>query len=313
MPEVITLGEALVEIMRPGIGQPLHRSGTFLGPYPSGAPAIFADAVARLGVSCGFIGCVGVDPFGDCLIDRLRADGVDVTYLARVPDVATGVAFVAYREDGSRQFVFHIAGAAAGRLGPEQVDAEYIQSGRWLHITGSSLSVNEPMRQACYRAVELATQAGLMISFDPNLRVELMGAEEVRRLVEPVLTHAAVVLPSGAEARLLTGINDDVQACRALLARGARIVALKRGAEGSVIFTDEGQVHVPGFRVAEVDPTGAGDCYAAGLAVALLWGWEIERAARFANAVGALAVTRQGPMEGAPFRGEVERLLSHVS
>ncbi len=313
MPDVIALGEALVEIMRPGIGQPLHRPGTFLGPYPSGAPAIFADAVARLGVSCGFIGCVGADPFGDCLVDRLRADGVDVTGLARVSDAATGVAFVAYREDGSRQFVFHIAGAAAGRLGPEQIDARYIRSGRWLHITGSSLSVNAPMRQACYRAVELAAQAGLTISFDPNLRAELMEAEGVRRLVEPVLAHATVVLPSGEEARLLTGMDDDVRACQALLSRGARIVALKRGAAGSVVFTDGSQVSVPGFPVTEVDPTGAGDCYAAGLAAALLWGWEIEQAARFANAVGALAVTRQGPMEGAPFREDVERLLSHVS
>lgn len=313
MPDVIALGEALVEIMRPGIGQPLHRPGTFLGPYPSGAPAIFADAVARLGISCGFIGCVGADPFGDCLVDRLRTDSVDVTYLSRVPDAATGVAFVAYREDGSRQFIFHIAGAAAGRLGPEQIDAGYIQSGRWLHITGSSLSVNEPMRQACYRAVEIAAQAGLTISFDPNLRAELMGAEGVRRLVEPVLVHATVVLPSGEEARLLTGIDDDVQACRALLARGARIVALKHGAAGSVLFTDGRQVHVPGFQVTEVDPTGAGDCYAAGLATALLQGWDLEPAARFANAVGALAVTQQGPMEGAPFREEVERLLSHVS
>ncbi len=309
MPDVIALGEALIEIMRPGVGQPLHRPGTFLGPYPSGAPAIFADAVARLGVSCGFVGCVGADPFGDCLIERLRADGLDLTGIKVIPDAATGVAFVAYQEDGSRQFVFHIAGAAAGRLGPEQIDAVTIQSARWLHICGSSLSVNESMRQACYRAVELAAQAGVTISLDPNLRPELMGPERVRRLVEPVLVHAAVVLPSGAEARLLTGLGDDVRACQALLARGVRIVALKRGAAGSTIFTKDGRVDVPGFRVTEVDPTGAGDCYAAGLAVGLLWGWDVARAARFANAVGALAVTQQGPMEGAPFRGEVERLM----
>jgi sugar/nucleoside kinase (ribokinase family) len=243
----------------------------------------------------------------------LQADGVDVSGLVRVSDAATGVAFVAYREDGSRQFVFHIAGAAAGRLGPEQIEVGYIQGGRWLHITGSSLSVNEPMRRACYRAVELAAQAGLTISFDPNLRAELMGVEGVRRLAEPVLAHATVVLPSGEEARLLTGLDDDVRACQVLLARGAKIVALKRGAAGSIVFTDGNQISVPGFSVTEVDPTGAGDCYAAGLTVALLQGWDLERAARFANAVGALAVTRQGPMEGAPLRKEVERLLSHVS
>ncbi len=310
MPDVITLGEALVEIMRPGVGQPLHQAGTFLGPYPSGAPAIFADAVARLGTSCGFIGCVGQDPFGDCLVRRLQADGVDLTYLNTTSEAATGVAFVAYNPDGSRQFVFHIAGAAAGQLGPDQVSAEYIRQARWLHITGSSLAVNDSMRQACYRAVEFAAQAGLTISFDPNLRAELAGPEGIRRLVEPVLAHATIILPSGEEARLLTGLDDDRRACEALLARGAQLVALKRGAAGSTLFTPDGTITVPGFPVTEVDPTGAGDCYAAGLTVALLQGWELGEAARFANATGALAVTQQGPMEGAPFREAVDQLLT---
>jgi len=313
VPDVIALGEALVEIMRPGTGMPLDQPGTFLGPYPSGAPAIFADAVARLGVSCGFIGCVGADPFGTCLERRLREDGVDTTYLQAIPGAATGVAFVAYNEDGSRQFIFHIADAAAGRLGPEQVDAGYVKSARWVHITGSSLSVNEPMRRACYRAVELAAEAGATISFDPNLRAELMAPEQLRSLVEPVLAHATVVLPSGDEARLLTGQDDDADACRALLQRGVKIVALKRGAAGSTLFTEDGQIDVPGFPVAEVDPTGAGDCYAAGLAAGLLWGWDLKDAARFANAVGALAVTQQGPMEGAPHRHEVTRLIDQAT
>jgi sugar/nucleoside kinase (ribokinase family) len=307
MPDVIALGEALVEVMRPGIGYPLDRPGPFLGPYPSGAPAIFADAVARLGVSCAFIGCVGADPFGDCLVNRLRADGMDVTGIHAISDAATGIAFVAYREDGSRQFIFHVD--AAGRLGPEHIDAATIAGARWLHITGSSLSMGDSLRQACYRAVEIAADSGLQISFDPNLRAELMGAEKVRRLVEPVLAHATVVLPSGEEARLLTGAADDESACHALLAKGAKIVALKQGVAGSTIFTAQSQVTVPGFRVTQVDPTGAGDCYAAGLAAGILWGWGLAEAARFANAVGALAVTKQGPMEGAAFRADVERLM----
>ncbi|GAB4520126.1 MAG: sugar kinase [Anaerolineae bacterium] len=309
MAEVIALGEALVEIMRPGVDLPLGEPGVFLGPYPSGAPAIFADAVGRLGVSCGFIGAVGADPFGDGLIERLRRDGVDVQHIRRVDTAATGVAFVAYRRDGSRQFVFHIAGAAAGQMSPEQVVPEYIQGARWLHITGSSLSVNEPMRQACYRAVELAAEAGLQISFDPNLRAELIGVDALRAMVAPVLDRATVVLPSGEEARLLTGLDDDEAACEALIERGVRLVALKQGAQGCTIYSSDGKVHVPGFRVLEVDPTGAGDCFAAGLAVGILSGWELPKVARFANAVGALAVTKQGPMEGAPTRREVELLM----
>jgi sugar/nucleoside kinase (ribokinase family) len=103
---------------------------------------------------------------------------------------------------------------------------------------------------------------------------------------------------------MLTGDEDEVKACRSLVQRGIPIVALKQGDQGSTVFTDQETIHVPPIRVTEVDPTGAGDCYGAGFVVGLLEGWELRKVARFANIVGALAVTRLGPMEGAPWRDQ---------
>jgi sugar/nucleoside kinase (ribokinase family) len=306
---VIAIGELLVEVMRQDVDQPLSRSGVFAGPFPSGAPAIFADAVARLGVPAGFIGVVGRDAFAECVLGRLRVDGVDVSRVRVAPGYTTGIAFVAYQADGGRDFVFHLRQAAAALLAVDDVDCEYVASAEFLHVTGSALSISDGARRACYRAVEVCTSAGGRVSFDPNLRPELLGADRARQICEPVLDRCELLLPSGEEACMLTGDDDAVSACRRLVDAGVPIVALKRGAAGSTVFTAHDQLDVPPIRVTEVDPTGAGDCYDAAFVVGLLAGWELERIGRFANMVGALAVTQQGPMEGAPHREQVDALI----
>lgn len=308
-PQVIALGELLVEIMRPDVDQPLDRPGEFLGPYPSGAPAIFIDAVARLGVSSGFIGVVAPDAFGDCVVRRLQADGVDTSRIRRAAGMTTGIAFVAYRADGSRNFVFHLAQSAAALLGPEDVDETYLADVKWVHITGSALSISPGARDACYRAVKLCKAHGGRVSFDPNVRPELIGLDRVREICRPVLAQCDLLLPSGEEASMLTGDADPETACRALVSDGIPIVALKRGAAGSTVFTPDGEFSVPAIQVQEVDPTGAGDCYGGAFVVGLLEGWPLERVARLANVVGALAVTRKGPMEGIPWREDVLKFL----
>ncbi|MGQ9514186.1 MAG: sugar kinase [Thermoproteota archaeon] len=314
MPDVIAIGEALVEIMRRRKGVPFTKPDILLGPYPSGAPAIFADAVARLGESSGFIGVVGHDDFGLVVKERLRKDGVETRYLRTAKGFSTGIAFVAYEKDGSRRFIFHLKDAAAGQLCPSDVKEEYIRKAKFLHVMGSSLAIGESSRRACFEAVRFAEKAGIRISFDPNLRPELMSVKEIRRVCKPILQRAHVVLPSGEEATMLTGEKDHLEACRKLLKLGPRIVALKQGKLGSTILTDEvgGGTHVAAFRVREVDPTGAGDAYDAGFIVGLLRGYSLRHAATFANATGALSVTRFGPMEGCPSQEEVNRLMQSI-
>lgn len=304
-PEIVSTGELLVEVMRTQIDVGLGVPAEFVGPFPSGAPAIFIDAAARLGARTGFIGAVGNDDFGvACLLGRLKEDGVDLSQVKILDDFTTGVAFVTYFSDGSRQFIFHIPHAAAGQIFPEDVDEAYLSNVKMFHVTGSALCLNDHTRAAVFKAVDLVKERGGKVSFDPNLRPELLGAMGIAELAGPVLEACDVLLPSGEEATLLTGGKDAEESCREL-AKGVEIVALKLGRQGCKIFTHDESCEVPAFDADEVDPTGAGDCFGAALVVALLEGQSLPEAGRFANAVGALAVTRKGPMEGAFFRDEV--------
>jgi sugar/nucleoside kinase (ribokinase family) len=310
MPEILTLGEILVEIMRPAAGQPLDRPGEFRGPFASGAPAIFAVAAARLGLRTAFIGALGDDAFGRLLREALAAEGVDARGLQTPPGHATGAAFVAYDDSGGREFVFHIRHAAAGQLDAAAIPAALFEGVQWLHLSGSTLALNENSRAACCRALELTRAAGGKISLDPNLRPELMPLDECRAALAPFWAAADLLLPTAAEARLLTGQADDECAARALAARPETIVALKRGPAGCSIFCAGKRLDIPGCAVEEIDPTGAGDCFSAAFIAGLHAGWPLERVGRFANAAGALAVTRLGPLEGAPTLKQVQEFLT---
>ena len=118
MNKVITIGEILVEIMATEPGDGFLAPIPLVGPFPSGAPAIFIDQVAKLGQPCGMIACVGADDFGRVNLDRLARDGVDTSAIAVHPELPTGSAFVRYRTDGSRDFVYNIRHSAAGATGP---------------------------------------------------------------------------------------------------------------------------------------------------------------------------------------------------
>jgi sugar/nucleoside kinase (ribokinase family) len=310
MVDIVICGEALVEVMRTQRDVPLDRPGPLAGPFPSGAPAIAASAAARLGTTVAFIGCVGDDAFGDCIQRRLLDDGVDCRALRRDPARLTGIAFVSYSSDGGRSFVFHLRDSAAMGVLPEQLSVGLVTGARWAHVMGSSLSASAGMRQACYDLAAQVAQSGGRVSLDPNLRPELLPPDQIRAVCEPVLVLASVVCPSGGELAALTGLADPDAGAAALLARGVELVALKLGERGSRLYTASETLDIPAYSVVEIDPTGAGDCYDAALMVGLLAGWPLRSAGLFANAAGALATTRLGPMEGVFSSEEVRAFMA---
>ncbi len=306
MPAVLTVGEILVEMMAREAGQSFLEPGAFDGPFASGAPAIFIDQVARMGVSCGMIARVGEDDFGELNLRRLQSDGVDVAKVRRTPGHTTGVAFVTYAPGGQRRFIFHFAHSAAGQLGPADIDVSYIASADYLHVMGCSLSAGERMRSAIERAVDVAHQTGATISFDPNLRPELLGGIALRRVFDKVLSAATIVLAGEPEALRITGAETADEAVREL---APRTVVLKRGAAGATLYVDGRRTDAPRFEVDEVDPTGAGDCFDGAFIASLALGMKPDEALRWASAAGAHGVTRQGPMEGAATRERLARML----
>ena len=306
--DILIIGEALVEVMRTDIGQPLNQPGPFIGPYPSGAPFIFAVQAARLGMKTAAIGSVGADAFGDCLLDQLHSDGVITDGLRQLPDQPTGVAFVAYNADGSRDFVFSLG--AGGHLSRDMLRAELFPGLRCFHLMGSTLSMSETALAVCRAALDMAIAAGALISFDPNLRPELLAPERARVSFAPFIRSADILLPTADELLQLADADNIDAAIDALLAeRPRRTIVVTRGADGCSVFTSEGNLDVAGYAMDEVDPTGAGDCFDAAFLSATLEGKSAWEAARLANACGALAVSAKGPMSAIGGRSEVERFI----
>lgn len=303
LPTLLLVGEILVEIMRQEPGVPLARPAPFLGPFPSGAPAIVASTAARLGVRTEFAGRVGNDVFGDALLERLRRHGVRTSACRRTPDYPTGTAFVAYDHRGGREFVFNVARSAAGQLTSGDL-GELPERAGWLHVSGSSLSLGGGLSDAVMTAARRVARAGGVISLDPNIRATDGGPralEELRWLARA----ATVLFPSEGELAAI-GVEE------ADLVRGGVTVCTTYGARGAHLATPEAAFDVAAPAVSEIDPTGAGDTFAGTYIAAVLSGSSALQAATFACRLAAQAVEVMGPMEVQVPTGWLERQRAHT-
>ncbi len=309
MKKIITIGEILVEIMATEPGHGFRAAIPLIGPFASGAPAIFIDQVARLGQPCGMVSCVGDDDFGRLNLERLAGDGVDVSAIAVHPTLPTGSAFVRYRPDGERDFVFNIRHSASGELGLTAAAETLIAGAGHLHVMGSSL-VSDGIVRTVRTAIDRIKGKGGTVSFDPNIRKEMLALPGLRAALTHALARCDLFLPSGPEIFLFSEATDERAAIRDLLDRGVPAIAVKRGAAGASFHSAAGDVFVAGFAVEEVDPTGAGDCFGAAFVTGWLRGLAPEAALRLANACGARAVAVRGPMEGASTMAEAQAFLA---
>lgn len=306
--DIITFGSLIVEIMRKDLDRELSEPAEFVGPYASGDTPIFINAAARLGAKTAMIGAVGKDDFGRCVIEKLAEANVDMTFVQQNEGLYTGSTFVMYYSDGSRKFMYHLNGSGSTTLDPNAFTPEYLRGAKWVHYTGFTLESGKCYRDAVYRSLEMLDPE-TKVSFDPNLR-GIFTPEETRKMCQPILDRANVILPSGEEAKLFTQATDEEEGCRILTDGGKKMVVFKRGSKGSRFYVNGDVIDVAPFKVTEIDPTGAGDTFAAALLTALIEGKPIEEAGRFANAAGAFAVSKRGPMEGAAWRRDVDAFLA---
>jgi len=309
MVEFLTIGEILAEIMRPKVGIPLSKIDYFKGPFPSGAPAIFIDTVAKLGHTAAIIGGVGHDDFGKIIISRLNRDKVE-TQGIKISDSPTGVAFVAYYNDGNRKFIFHIRDSAATKIG--SLSEEVINKVKVFHIMGCSLMLNEEISILIAETAIKIRRNGGIVSFDPNLREELMNKPYIKEVLRKIINIAYVVLPGIHELILITGEQDKNNAIKKTL-KTAKYLVLKTGSKGCEIYTynEKNPIVVPPLEkdVKVIDTTGAGDAFDAGFLCGLIEKKELFDCGILANACGALNTTRLGPMEGVFRRHKVEEFI----
>ena len=258
--KVVALGELLVDFVPLQTGCALEDVESFER-AAGGAPANVAAAVARLGGCSEMISQVGEDAFGAFLLSSLQAEGVDTRWVFRTARANTGLAFVSVDAGGERDFAFYRNPSADLFLCEEQIVPAMFTECAVLHFCSVDL-VDWPVKAAHRRAIELARQAGAIVSFDPNVRLPLWDCpESCRAAIREFLPFADVVKLSDDEVEFVTGCASERDAVRKLLSLGCRLVIVTRAACGSAAYTRAAEAQATAPSVQVVDTTGAGDSF----------------------------------------------------
>jgi len=268
----------------------------------------FAIAAARQGARVAYFTRLGDDIYGQMLRDLWEREGVDASAVESDPDAFTGIYFVTHGASG-HQFSFFRTGSAASRMHPSQLPLELLRGARVLHISGISFAISATAADTCYAAIEAARAAGVMVSFDTNLRLRLWSKDRARGVMTDVIGLSDICLPSYDDIVVMTGISDPDALVDFCLHRGARIVALKLGADGALIADSNQRVRLAPHRCRPVDATGAGDTFGGAFVARLLAGDDIAAAGRYAAVAAALSTESYGAVEPIPMADEVRRAL----
>ena len=315
MYDVIAVGELLIDFTpesAPGDPKILYSQN------PGGAPGNVLSAAAALGARTALVSRVGADAFGDFLVQAARRQRIDPAWISRDPDIHTTLAFVHLDGDGDRSFSFYRNPGADLALSPEHIPAGLFAQGRVFHF-GSVSMTGQPARSATLHALALAKQAGCLVSYDPNWRPSLWaGQAEAIEVMGRPLPQVDILKVSQEELPLLAGTDDLSEGSRRLGERGPALVLVSLGAQGAFYRLGALTGALPGYSVATVDTTGAGDAFLGaalwrlrGLSRPQLEGLapaELADIVDFANAAGALATTRKGSFSVMPAPAEIEQL-----
>jgi 2-dehydro-3-deoxygluconokinase len=302
--DLLGLGEPLLEFAERGADD----APTYLAGF-GGDTSNATIAAARQGAACGYVTRVGQDVFGDRFVALWAGEGVATEHVARDPEAPTGVYFISY-DEGGHAFTYYRRGSAASRMRPESLPLAAIKATRLLHLSGISQAISDDACDSAFAAVGHAREGGTLVSYDPNLRLKLWPLARARAIVMETVALSDIVLPSLEDAVQLVGEEDPDALVDAFLNRGAKIVALKLGAEGVLVAGADERHRIAGHRVESVDATGAGDTFDGAFLAEHLRGAALQDAARYANAAAALSTMGHGAVAPIPRRDAVEAFLA---
>ncbi|MFN8441606.1 MAG: carbohydrate kinase family protein [Caldilineaceae bacterium] len=276
-----------------------------------GNAANAAACLARMGVESAVIGRIGADAFGQFVRNELTNAGVNTEMMLTTAGAKTAATVAAITPSGNRKCA-HVPGVTERFTAQDfdwaRIEAEMATSPtarpRFLHFSSFFLLPGfdgNSTAQVLQKARQLGLRTSLDVCWDPNGR----WAQELA----PCLPYCDLIFPNQSEAQQITGRNDPDEMAQWLLDRGVRTAVIKLGAQGCLVKSASERVHVPGYRVAVVDTTGAGDAFAGGFLAAQTWGWDWEQTAHFACALAAISVTDFGVTRALQSKEQVVRLM----
>lgn len=314
--DVVALGELLIDFTENGAsaqGNPLFEAN------PGGAPCNVLAMLTKLGCRTAFIGKVGKDFFGSQLKDALVEVGIDAAALRMDEEVHTTLALVHTFPDGDRDFSFYRNPGADMMLSEAEVPEELIADTKIFHF-GTLSMTHEGVRNATKKALRIAKEHGVTISFDPNLRPPLWKSlDDAKEQILYGLGYCDVLKISDNEIQWLTGEEEFDAGVRWIKERYPQIalILVSMGKEGSRAYYGETIVEAPAFvQKNTIETTGAGDTFC-GCVLEYVCRNGLENLSEemlkemltFANAAAALITTRKGALRVMPEKAEVEELV----
>lgn len=313
--DVIALGELLIDFTDYGNSA---QGNTLFEANPGGAPCNVLAMLQRIGHNTAFIGKVGEDIFGFRLKKALEEEGIDTANLILDKDVRTTLAFVQNDETGDRSFSFYRSPGADMMLEQDEVKEEMIQESKLFHF-GTLSMTHESVREATIKALKVAKENGLLISFDPNLRESLWNSLELaKKQVAYGLGYCDILKISDNEIRWFTGEEDFDKGVKLLQdTYQIPLILLSMGRDGSRAYYENMRVEVSGFLQEDtIETTGAGDTFMGSCLHFLLEKGlkdlreeDLREMLTFANAAASIITTRKGALKVMPAVDEVEALI----
>ncbi len=307
-PEVVTFGETM-GLLTAEDSRGLEYAAQLRKSF-GGAESNLAIGIARLGHSVGWCGRLGNDSLGHMIQKAIRGEGVDVSRSILSDSEPTGL-MLRENVSGKASVHYYRKFSAASRMQPEDLDADYIAGARILHVTGITAAISPSGLSTVKRAMQIAREAGVKVSFDPNLRLKLWSIEEARPVLLDLAEHCDYFLPGLDELALLYETSDDAQIFERL--RKLQAISIVKGGPDLTYVVEQDQLlEVPYFKAEQVlDTVGAGDGFCAGFLTGLLRGYSNEEAVRLGNLNGSLVIQAVGDWEALPTHAQVEAKLSN--
>jgi 2-dehydro-3-deoxygluconokinase len=297
--EVVTFGETMV-MFNPDSKGPLRYVHNFSKSI-AGAESNVAVALGRLGHKVGWFSKVGDDEFGRYIQSVIRGENVDVSRVITDSTRATGILFKERFAHVNPNVYYYRKGSAASNICAEDIDVEYIKKSKILHITGITPALSTSAREAVLKVVSIAKENGVIVSFDPNIRLKLWSLKEAKPVLMEIAKMSDIIFPGISEGEMLLGLSNEAEIANKFLELGCSTVALKLGEKGCYIKSKEEEHYIKGYVVESLEDTvGAGDGFAAGFLSGILRGLSLRECGEFANGVGAMATLVRGDMEGFP-------------
>ena len=316
--DVVALGEVLIDFTQNG--KSAQGNGLFEA-NPGGAPGNVLAMLNNLGKKTSFIGKVGNDQFGLMLKSTLEELGIGTENLMLDDEVHTTLALVHTFEEGDRDFSFYRNPGADMMLRADEVQEDLIKATRIFHF-GTLSMTHEGVREATKKALDVAKNAGVMISFDPNLREPLWKSlDEAKEQVLYGLQYADILKISDNEIQWLTGEEDYTEGVKKIREmKDIPLILVSMGKEGSRAYYKDMIVEVkPFLQENTIETTGAGDTFCANvLNYVLENGLEdltaegLEEMLTFANAAASIITTKKGALRVMPTKEDVENFLKSV-